>query len=205
MAAENTIVIEGLKEQQEKFKQLMTDSPGMEKRLRDVIRKALAHARANLQKDAAAGLQMKSDPRHAYKAVRYAVYKKIFGGQVNILDGKGNAIGSYYEPPRHPSHRGGNRMTQSGRTKSMMSYQGAQRGFILRFLNAGTDTRYAGYGRNGRTQGDRDKFIQKIGGRGHRGRIAPRNWFKGASMTQLNDVADYMQTLIDKIINEEFK
>ena len=47
--------------------------------------------------------------------------------------------------------------------------------------------------------------MTELGGRGHRGRIAPRNWFKGASMTQLNDVADYMQTLIDKIINEEFK
>jgi hypothetical protein len=39
---------------------------------------------------------------------------------------------------------------------------------------------------------------------GNRGAIAPRNWFRGASLKELKDVTGEMQALIDKIINEEF-
>jgi hypothetical protein len=79
MADNGMVEITGLAEFEKKLAKMKTDSPGFEKRIRDVIRKVLGKARANLRKDAASGLQMKNDPRHAYKAVRYAVYKKIFG------------------------------------------------------------------------------------------------------------------------------
>lgn len=198
-----TVTIEGNDKLEEKMKSLRSDSPGFEKRLRAAIRKVLGEVRKNLQSDARSGLQMESDPRNAYKAVRYAVYKRILGGQVNILPGRSTSK-RHYEPPRHPSHRGGNRMLRSQRTQDMLDYEGASRGFVLRFLNAGTDVRYAGSGRNGRTEAEKEDFILKTEGRGHRGRIAPRNWFGPKSQRELENASRRIQELIDRIINDEF-
>jgi hypothetical protein len=39
---------------------------------------------------------------------------------------------------------------------------------------------------------------------GNRGAIKARNWFRGASLQQLQAVSGEMQELIDKIINDEF-
>lgn len=201
----NTVSIDGLSEFEKKLKQLQTDSPGFERRLRGVIKKVLGEARANLRNDAATGLRMESDPRHAYKAVRFAVYKRIFGGQVNILDAKrGTATETSYRKPRklRPGQRGGNRRPVSVESKD--KYEGAARGFILRFLNAGTKVRYSGYGRNGRNDEEYESYILRTGGLGHRGQIAARNWFGPASQAELERVAGQMQQLIDKIINDEF-
>jgi hypothetical protein len=187
-----TVTIEGLDELDKKLAQLKTDSPGFEKRLRDVIRKVLGRARANLRKEAASGLQMQSDPRKAYKAVRFAVYKKIFGGQVNILQSRKAGKGHLYEPPRklRPGQRGGNRVPRGKRTTDLMIYEGMTRGFVLRFLNQGTGSRMAG-SRGGHLTGNR-------------GSITARNWFGNASMREMQAVAGTMQELIDKIIKEEF-
>ena len=184
--------MKGLSEFERKLQQLKTDNPGFEKRLRDVIRKVLGHARANLRKDAASGLQMQSDPRHAYKAVRFAVYKRLFGGQLNILQPRRAGTKSLYEPPRklRQHQRGGNRVLRGKRTTDLMSYEGSDRAFVLRFLNQGTTMREAGT-RGGKLHGSR-------------GAIAARNWFRGASLQELQGVAGEMQTLIDKIIKDEF-
>ena len=198
-----TVTIEGQEQLEAKMKALKTDSPGFEKRLRDAIKKVLGEVRKKLQGEAQSGLQMQSDPRNAYKAVRYAVYKRIFGGQVNILDSR-KASKSSYEPARNPSQRGGNRMARSQRTKDLMEYQGASRGFVLRFLNAGTDVRYAGSGRNGRTEAEKEAFILKTDGRGYRGRIAPHNWFGPRSQHELENAAGRIQEIIDRVINDEF-
>lgn len=201
-----TVTIEGIEELEKKIKQLQTDSPGFEKRLRGAIRKVLGEVRSKLSKDAQTGLQMKSDPRHAYKAVRFAVYKRIFGGQVNILQSrKASGNRSSYQPPRKGlPKRGGNRRTRSQRTIAIDSYEGRDRGFILRFLNAGTTERYSGYGRNGRTETEKSIFIEHHDGRGFRGRIAPRNWFGPRSNQEMENAAGNIQAIIDKIINDEF-
>ena len=199
MADNGTIEIKGLDERIKQFGEASTKNPMMRKRINEVIRATLAKVRKSLQGQARSGLQMQSDPRKAYKAVRMAVYRKIFGGQVNILQSNKAGDGKYYEPPRHPSHRGGNRMAQSGRTHKMMSYQGSERGFILRFLNQGTDVRYTG-GRNGRTRSERDRFISNHGGRGHRGSIAARNWFGNASQAELERAAENLDKMIDDIV-----
>ena len=65
-----------------------------------------------------------------------------------------------------------------------MSYQGKDRGFILRFLNAGTAERSTRFG--------------------NRGAISARNWFGSASQQELNMAADKLQVIIDRIINDEF-
>lgn len=202
----STVTLEGIEEFQEKLKQLKTTSPGFEKRLRGAIRKVLGQARAALQKDARGGLQMQSDPRNAYKAVRFAVYKRLFGGQINILQTKratGNRT-SYLPPRKGLPKRGGNRGTRSERTNAIDSYEGNERGFILRFLNAGTAGRYAGYGRNGRNEHEKNIFIEHHEGKGWRGRIKPRNWFGNASHTELEKAAGTIQEIIDRVIKEEF-
>lgn len=206
MADNGTIELKGLSEFEKKLAQLKTDNPGFEKRLRDVIRKVLGHARANLRKDAASGLDMKSDPRSAYKAVRFAVYKRLFGGQVNILQSRRAGAMSLYEPQRtlDPSKRGGNRRQRSQRTTNLMSYNGVDRGFILRWLNNGmtkTNPRVIQFTENERRKVDR---WNKHPNTGNRGAIAARNWFGNASLMELRTVAGEMQQLIDKVIKDEF-
>lgn len=195
----DTIEIKGLDERIRKFGELSTKNPVMRHRINGVIRSVLAQVRKSLQGQAQAGLQMQSDPRHAYKSVRMAVYRRIFGGQVNILQSRRAGRGRLYEPPRHPSRRGGNRMLRSDRTVDLMSYEGKDRGFILRFLNAGTAPRYTG-GRNGRNDDERDRFVQAHGGRGYRGSIRARNWFGAASHQQLENAAANIDRMIDDII-----
>lgn len=206
MANNGTITIKGIDELNRKFEQMKTQSTDFEKRLRGTIRKVLGEVRAAMQKSAQTDLGMNSDPRKAYKAVRYAVYKRIFGGQVNILQPrKASSRRSSYEPPRKPlPRRGGNRMTRNQRTKDMMGYEGADRGFVLRFLNAGTNVRYIG-GRNGRNDNERYEFYNNHGGRGCRGAIAARNWFGPRSHKELEAAAQKIQAIIDKVINDEFK
>lgn len=207
----NMVSITGLDEFEARLKRLKTDSPGFERRLRGAIKKILGEARANLRKDAADGLQMKSDPRHAYKAVRFAVYKRIFGGQVNILSKKTAGAPSSYKPQRtlQPKQRGGNRRQKNSR--NMDIYEGADRGFILRFLNAGTDDREIKFASDDRRErvnrGSRGGNLQKYGktiNTGYRGKIGARNWFGQASQAELEKVAGHMQNLIDRIIEDEF-
>lgn len=199
-----TVTVTGLSEFEEKLKRLKTDNPGFERRLRGAIKKILGQARANLRKDAASGLNMNSDPRHAYKAVRFAVYKKVFGGQVNILNSKKAGKETAWKPPRtlRPGQRGGNCRPRTSRDLDI--YEGVDRGFILRWLNNGmtkTDPRVIKFTENDRRKVDK---WNKHPNTGNRGAIAARNWFKGASLRELQKVAGEMEGLIDKIIKDEF-
>ena len=199
-----SIEITGLSEFEAKLKKMKTDNPDFEKRLRGVIRKVLNEARANLRKDAESGLQMDSDPRHAYKAVRYAVYKRLFGGQVNILNSRKAGAETGYRPARTltPGQRGGNRRTRQSR--NLDKYEGVDRGFILRWLNDGmtkTNPRVIRFTENANRKVDK---WNKHPNTGNRGAITGRNWFGGASLRELQAVAGKMQELIDKVINEEF-
>ena len=200
----NTIEIIGLSEFEAKLQKLKTDNPDFEKRLRGVIRKILGEARANLRKDAASGLQMEHDPRHAYKAVRYAVYKRLFGGQVNILNSRKAGAETGYRPARTltPGQRGGNRRPRNSR--NLDKYEGVDRGFILRWLNNGmtkTNPRLIKFTENDRRKVDK---WNKNPNTGNRGAIKGRNWFGNASLHELQKVAGHMQELVDKVINEEF-
>lgn len=201
------ITIDGIDELNRKLEQLKTQGTGFEKRLREAIRKILGAARAELRKDAASGLDIKNDPRHAYKAVRYAVYKRILGGQVNILQSRRAGNRTNYEPERtlNASKRGGNRRVRSARTKQVMEYEGVDRGFILRFLNNGmtkTNPRTIRFTENDRRKVDN---WNKHPNTGNRGSITARNWFGDASLEEFQSISHAMQQIIDKVINDEFK
>lgn len=183
-------------QQQELLEGLLASNPKTEKEFRKLIRKAIMVARADVVE--AAGRAMKSDPRGAARAVRTAVYKKILGANINIYNSRKAHGSTSYEPPRHPSRRGGNRTTRSGRTQQIMSYDALDRGFILRWINSGTDDRYAGHGRMEKLQTRRESWVQSIGGKGFRGRIAPRNFFRNAGERALVKAADILSNLIDE-------
>ena len=198
-----TVEIKGLDERIKQFGELSTENPLMRKRISAIIRKVLSSARKALQNDAQSGLGMKQDPRKAYKAVRMAVYRRILGGQVNILQSRKAGQGNYYEPPRklRAGQRGGNRAKQSERTRQLMSYEGNERGFILRFLNDGTGDRAI------HSMGDKSlnrgsvSILKTKGIGGNRGSIQARHWFGGASQAELERAAQELDDYIDKLIN----
>ena len=126
-----------------------------------------------------------NDPRKAYQAVRHSVYKRVLGGQVNILQ-KSRAGGrmSIARPPRtlRPGQRGGNRRKRSARTNQVDGYIGSDRGFILRFMNAGTVERKTRYGK--------------------RGSIRARNWFGTSSAFAMDTAAGKLEELIGRAVEE---
>ena len=190
--------IDGFVKQRKELEALMMSNPAMEQKVQKIIRTVLMTARRKISGEAKSAMQ--ADPRQAYKAVKTAVYRQILGGSVSILDKKrSDTKFSAYEPPRklRPKQRGGNRVARSERTGYLMHYAGPDRAFVLRFLNEGTQVRYAGNGRN--TLGR----ILSSGGRGHRGRIAPRNFFGPASHRYMQQAAEQLTSLIDELIKKE--
>lgn len=162
----------------------------IEKDVRKIVRYVLQRAAKELRKDAHAILP--NDPRKSYKAVRSAVYKRLLGGQVNILSRRKNNGRMYVGHPQRKlrlGQRGGNRMTRSKRTNQVDSYYGSDRGFILRFLNAGTDPRYAG---------TRDGNMKHA----FRGRLTATDWFGTASQKELEEASGMFADLVERAIEE---
>ena len=188
--------IDGFVEARKELEALMLKNPAMEKKVQGLIRKVLMEARRKIGAEAQS--KMKSDPRQAYKAVKTAVYRQILGGSVSILQKK--KAGARGAVP------GGNR-GRLQRTEQIMSYQGADRGFILRFINAGTDARHATY-----MNGHPIQRVKKVpwheyrsGRIGGRGAIRPRNFFASSSQQAMNAAAEHLTQLIDELINSELK
>lgn len=80
-------------------------------------------------------------------------------------------------------------MTRSKRTNQVDSYYGSDRGFILRFLNAGTDPRYAG---------TRDGNMKHA----FRGRLTATDWFGTASQKELEEASGMFADLVERAIEE---
>lgn len=185
--AKDYITTQGLAARAREIEQMITTSPAMRKELARIIRQCISKARKNIVQDARGILD--NDPRNAYKAVRSSVYKQILGGQVNILSPRrrGNAT-SYIRRRKlddNPTQRGGNRRKRSERTMQVDSYEGKDRGFILRFVNAGTAKRETRYG--------------------NRGAISTRNWFGTSSAFQLDQAAKELADMVETMLSSEFK
>ena len=171
---------------------LLTHNREMDKKLNDLTKKVIRKARGELVKNARVGLDMDSDPRSAYRAIKSTVYRRIKGGNVSILS-KRRASSKRFPLP--PTTR-----TRSKRTEQLLSYYGADRGFILRFLNNGTEPR-AVKGMNGR-RGFRDD--ESFGGKeafGYRGQIKGHNWFGHASQAEMERAAAELEKMIDELIS----
>ena len=180
----DTIEITGLEERIQAFGKLATNNPVMQKRIQEVIRQVLSKVRKNLQQQSKDGLHMKSDPRGTYKAIKMSLYRKVFGGNVSILDSRKAHGSTNYKPKRkldqNPKQRGGNRIPRSDYTERIMSYSAFDRMFILRFLDVGTTSRTTRYG--------------------NRGNIAGADWFGGASKREVEQAALLLDNMINDII-----
>ena len=144
-----SVELSGFIENQEKFEHMLTYEPNFDRHVRKLIKELLKEARKNTVKDL--GEHLKNDPRKAYRAVKYVVYKQLFGGNISIL--KKRKAGAKYELIRQrtlqPGQRGGNRWPRIESRNRLDQYYGSDRGFILRFLSSGTVDRETHYGNRG--------------------------------------------------------
>lgn len=168
----------------QRLERLLIENPDMTKKVQGIIRRVIKQARASVQNSAVTALT--DDPRHAARAVRSAVYKAILGGQVNILNPRTVGVGSSYFKQRklQLGQRGGNRLPRSQRTEQIDSYYGADRAFILRWIDNGTSQRVSSYG--------------------NRGAIHARRWFNNASTSAMEKASADFEQLLDTLIAKEF-
>ena len=195
--------VEGLQEQIQQLDKLLASNPAMEERMRKVIRKVMAKADRMMTNELHSDLT--NDPRNAYKAVKHTVYRRILGGNVNILQKRRRGAATKYEPTRtlKSGQRGGNRRLRSERTHRMDSYDAGDRGFILRFLNSGTSARKIKFQEDSHRASVR-RGLQggskygKTTNTGLRGRIQPRNIFA----SKLVALGDYIDTELEREFQE---
>lgn len=172
------------------LQQLLLSNKGMEEKVQRIVRKVLESSRDTLR----ARSRFVSS-KAAYLAIRKSVYKKILGGNLNIAPSQFRAKHKAQVPPVYHrleyelnskgNHRGGNRMPRSRRTEDLLSYWGTDRGFILRFLNAGTPNRS--------TNGTRPV-----------GRITGNDWFVDNSLQVLDRHMGMLDKLMNELIEKEF-
>lgn len=181
------VQVNGFVENDEMFERLLTSSTTMDLNLRALIRKVLKEARKNLSNDARS--YIKNDPRKAARAVKSSVYKQLFGGNLSIL--RKRKAGPKYQLVRHrkidenPRQIGGNRRPVNSNTEAerLNKYYGSDRGFILRFLNAGTGNRQSRYGK--------------------RGSIRQTGWFEHTAPWQMETAAQNVAEAINELIKHE--
>lgn len=182
------------------LERLLTSDPHMEKEIRAIVSKVLRAAVKEVSTEAAQYIQ--NDPKGAYKAVRKLVYKKVIGGNINILSPR--RAGKRGSVP--PSTRG--RLT---RTTDIMSYRGVDRSFILRFVNSGTKDRRVSY-MNGHhiLRANTSERPKRPGGYmndtiGYRGSITPRGFFGPAAKRAINNAAKEMTVLFEQMYQQRIK
>ena len=188
-------------EQKQVLEQALSTNPKTQKALQKLIRKALMQARSELS-DYIKTKLANDDPRGAARAVRTSVYKKILGGNINILNSKKAHGTNNYEPPRtiRPGQRGGNRRPRSHRTNTVMHYAGEDRQFILRFVDSGTKQRAIERLTEVKRASGGSKFVwrQDASKYGNRGSIAARNFFKTGADPRLRRATEYLADLINE-------
>ena len=99
---------------------------------------------------------------------------------LSILCGAGGIVGG---------KMWGNRRPRSARTEQVDSYFGADRGFILRFLNLGA--------------GLSSERVNYNVGNARRGHITPRNWFGGKSEQRITEAAEKICDQIEELITRK--
>lgn len=194
-----------LDNQREALRACMTVDSEMGKRLREAIFNELKAARNKIVESIRFD---NGDPRGTAHAVKRYMAGKYLGGVVSIASYKAKASGtkSTYEAPRtlRPGQRGGNRVPRGSETARYLSYGPQDRMFILNWIDQGTKVRYSGHGRNGKTEAAYEKFVEKHGGTGRRGSIAPRNFFKTlgepAMETAIKNLGQMVEEEFEKLL-----
>lgn len=171
---------------EEEIQRLMTTNPIVAKALNKVIAKTMARVGRATSKDIQSIIL--NDTRQASKAVKYVAYKRIFGGNVSILDRrKASRIRARLVRSRtlREGQRGGNRVPRSKRTEEMDTFFAQDRAFVLRWLDSGAN----------RT----DPGAQKRRGNrapGNRGLLSPIGFFGKFAEENLEKMVDDIEELV---------
>ena len=189
-------------EDQRTLEAAMTKDPKVQKALRGLVRKCVLEARHQV----AMSIKFANgDPRNTRQAVRSTVYRKVFGGNLNILDPKkAHGKNSYTTPKKNRGHlRGGNRMAHSQRTQQILDYAPFDRQFIMRFVDSGTKQRFVGFRNalksNSKRYLDTKQRWDAGGGRtGNRGAIAARGFFARYGERAMEIASDKLAALIEE-------
>lgn len=183
---------DALIQESEKLEKMLTNNPDMAKRVQKIIGKVMKRIASDISDKIPRAAQMKSDPHQAHKAVKYAVYKRILGANISILDKRKRSKAS--------------RSRSEGKTQTI-AYWGEERAFILRFLNSGTNNRYTGRKEGWRYASWRSLRRAKEAGVkiGRRGAIEARNFFPGLAYKGLKEAAEQIQQIITEEIATELK
>lgn len=193
-----------VRNQQESLAVLFVSHPETKKRIKKIVREELKKAAKRMQQDIHA--ELKNDPRQAYKAVKFSIYKRIMGGNMSILSRRRG--GARYELRKsrkldeNPRQRGGNRRLRSTATRRMDTYFGADRSFVLRFLNSGTKERNIYFKSDPR----RSKYDSSHNpNTGYRKFIAPRDLFEGDSQKEMEKAAMEISAMIEDELAAAYK
>ena len=180
-------------EQNRTLEQALSTNPKTQKALQQLIHQVILEARAQV----VSSIQFQNgDPHQTRRAVRSTVYKKILGGNINILNSrKAHGTQAYqYQHKLREGQRGGNRVKPTQRTIQMQTYAPQDRGFILRFNNDGVNTP--------RQAGTRGGHLS-----GNRGTLPAQHFFRGYGERALERAAEHLGSLIDseleKILNKK--
>ena len=185
--------------QRKGLEDLMTDSPELRQKIQEVIAVEMKKARGRLSQDIHD--EFPNGKQESYRAVRRTVYQKILGGSLNILNmQRGTASWKVTQKDRavtsNPKMRGGNRRKRGFLTIRMQGYEGKALGFLLRWLNSGTRSRYIG-GRNGEGY-RRARFIEQRNERGFRGALPAYRYFERLANKELEIAAQAIGMAIDE-------
>lgn len=178
------------------LERILFKNPDFEQYMRTAVGYVLEQARKDVV--SAAKQALDTDPHGAARAVRRIVYKQILGGNLNILRKK--RAGKMGSVPA--SSRG-----RLASTERMMGYRGADRGFILRFVNAGTANRVAKH-MDGHSimRNEKVKWHEyKSGKIGGRGAIAGKDFFGHAAQSAIQEASQLLQVELDRIIKKQIQ
>jgi len=167
------------------LEKLLRTDPTMEQYMQTAVGYVLEQARRDVVSAAAAAIP--NDPRHAARAVRQILYKQILGGNINILRKK--RAGKAGNVPASSRAR-------SRDTERMMGYQGSDRGFILRFINKGTDVREVS---------TIDAHPIRSGNKASRGFIIGKDFFGPAAKQAIEQAVPLLQAEFDKIVKQQMQ
>lgn len=158
--------------------------------VRKVFAKVAKPVKQSVQQGARSS--MKKDPRKAWKGVRVITLKGGKGVVVGLLNprkaGNAMAVGSNSTGGKSGIRR---HRKRSARTNQVDGYQGADRSFILRMHNQGTESRMAGT-RDGNTKA------------ANRGRLTAKRFFDRAA-SGMQRASQQLSVELGKIIEQKSK
>lgn len=195
--ADNVVILQ----EQKALEAALSTNPKTQKALQKLVREVVLEARRKVVNS----IQFDNgDPRNTRQAIRTTVYRKILGGNINILNSKKKHGKNSYQTPKtsRGKKRGGNRMERSKRTQKILGYSGLDREFIMRFVDSGTKQRFVGFrnamsSNHNRYLQTKDRWDAGKTRTGNRGAIAARGFFARYGERAMELAADKLAVLIE--------